>query len=107
MRVIAGSAKGRRLKIRRNPDIRPTSDRVKEALFNILRNRIEGAGVLDLYSGFGGIGIEALSRGARKAVFVESDPAAVKVLEGNIAACGFSGSSVVHRMDIFRFLKTT
>lgn len=105
MRVIAGSAKGRRLKTGRSPGVRPTTDRVKEALFNILRDRVEEAVMLDLYSGFGGIGIEALSRGAKKVFFIESDRAVIKTMEANIAACGFLGRAAIHETDIFRFIK--
>ena len=73
MRVIAGSAKGRRLRAVRGHAVRPTADRVKEALFSIIQSRfdLEGAAVLDLFAGTGALGIEALSRGARSAVFVE------------------------------------
>ena len=105
MRVIAGEAKGRRLKTTRVQDIRPTSDKVKEALFSILTGRIQGARMLELFAGTGAIGIEALSRGAAQVDFVESDPAAVKVLEENVAACGFSHRAGIHPMDSFRFMK--
>lgn len=107
MRVIAGTARGRKLKTARLPDVRPTSDRVREALFNILRDRIDGARVLDLFSGFGGIGIEALSRGARLAEFVDSGEKTVKVLEANLKTCGFLNRAVIHKKDIFRFLKSS
>ncbi len=105
MRVIGGTARGRKLKTARLPDVRPTADRVREALFNILRDRLEGARVLDLFGGFGGIGIEALSRGAKSVEFVEADEKAVKVLEANLTACGFLNRAVVHKKDVFRFLK--
>ncbi|HSG04817.1 MAG TPA: 16S rRNA (guanine(966)-N(2))-methyltransferase RsmD [Nitrospiria bacterium] len=105
MRIIGGTARGRKLKTARIPGIRPTADRVREALFNILRNRVEGARVLDLFSGFGGVGLEALSRGARRVEFVESNEQAVKILEANLSTCGFSDRAVVHKKDVFRFLK--
>lgn len=105
MRVIAGEAKGRRLKAARRQHLRPTSNKVKEALFAILSSRIEAARILDLFGGTGGIGIEALSRGAGQVDFVESDPAAVKILKGNLAACGFGDRAAVHFMDAFRFIK--
>jgi 16S rRNA (guanine966-N2)-methyltransferase len=105
MRVIAGEAKGRRLKAPRGMDTRPTSDKVKEALFSILAARIEGARLLDLFGGAGGIGIEALSRGAARVEFVESDRATADILSENIAACGFRNRAEIHRMDAFRFLK--
>jgi pantetheine-phosphate adenylyltransferase len=91
MRVIAGAAKGRRLRALRGRSVRPTADRVKEALFSMLGSRfdLDGAKVLDLFAGTGGLGIEALSRGAARAVFVERDPEARRVLSANLAACGF------------------
>jgi len=99
MRVIAGSLGGRRLKAPRGSVTRPTSDRVREALFAML-GELDGASVLDLFAGTGALGIEALSRGARRAVFVERDPAAAKVLQGNLAALGIgSESAEVRRVD--------
>jgi 16S rRNA (guanine966-N2)-methyltransferase len=88
MRVIAGRFKGRRLRAPRGFAVRPTSDKVKGALFNILGPRIEGAKVMDLFAGTGSIGIEALSRGAAHVLFVEDDPDAREALEANLAACG-------------------
>jgi 16S rRNA (guanine(966)-N(2))-methyltransferase RsmD len=88
MRVIAGRFKGRRLRAPRGYDVRPTADKVKGALFNILGSRVEGARVVDLFAGTGGVGIEALSRGAGHVLFVEEDPAALKALEANLALCG-------------------
>ncbi len=84
MRVIAGRLGGRRLSAPRGHTTRPTSDRVREALFSML-GPIDGASVLDLFAGTGALGIEALSRGAAKALFVERDAAAVAVLKGNLA----------------------
>jgi 16S rRNA (guanine966-N2)-methyltransferase len=86
-------------------DTRPTSDKVKEALFSILAARIEGARLLDLFGGAGGIGIEALSRGAARVEFVESDRATADILSENIAACGFRDRAEIHHLDVFRFLK--
>jgi 16S rRNA (guanine966-N2)-methyltransferase len=88
MRVIAGRFKGRRLRAPRGYDVRPTSDKVKGALFNILGSRVEGATVMDLFAGTGSVGIEALSRGATHVLFVEDDPTASEALEANLAACG-------------------
>src|SRR5262249_25740589 len=85
MRVIAGRLGGRRLTAPRGKVTRPTSDRVRESLFALL-GELEGESVLDLFAGAGGLGIEALSRGAAAAVFVESDGAAVKALRANLAA---------------------
>ncbi len=92
MRVIAGKAKGRKLTVPRGLAVRPTSDKVKGALFNILANwaELDGARVLDLYAGSGALGIEALSRGAREAVFVESAKAAVRAIRTNLQHCGFT-----------------
>jgi 16S rRNA (guanine966-N2)-methyltransferase len=89
VRVIAGSQKGRRLFGSQGLDIRPTSGRVKEAIFSILGPYIESARFLDLYAGTGAIGIEALSRGADRVVFVESHPASLRLLQANIERCGF------------------
>jgi 16S rRNA (guanine966-N2)-methyltransferase len=106
MRVIAGSLGGRRLKAPRGSVTRPTSDRVREALFAML-GELDGASVLDLFAGTGALGIEALSRGARRAVFVERDPAAAKVLQGNLAALGIgSGSAEVRRVDALAALES-
>ncbi|HET6465537.1 MAG TPA: 16S rRNA (guanine(966)-N(2))-methyltransferase RsmD [Nitrospiria bacterium] len=105
MRVIAGEAKGRRLKSPRGTETRPTSDKVKEALFSILGNRIVDARLLDLFAGTGAIGIEALSRGAARVEFVESDRAMADILEKNLTACGFHGRAEIHRTDAFKFLK--
>lgn len=90
MRVIAGSARGRRLEAPPGRSVRPTADRVKEALFSILGSRVELAGeaVLDLFAGSGALGIEALSRGAAAVVFVEQNAAARRLLEANLERCG-------------------
>jgi len=105
MRVIAGEAKGRRLRSPRGTETRPTSDKVKEALFSILGNRVVDARFLDLFAGTGAIGIEALSRGAARVDFVESDRAMADLLERNLAVCGFQARGEIHRTDAFKFLK--
>ena len=89
MRVITGKARGRRLREPKGMDIRPTTDMVKEAVFNILQFELEGARVLDLFAGTGQLGIEALSRGAAEAVFVDGSSAAVKIVRENLKLCGF------------------
>jgi pantetheine-phosphate adenylyltransferase/16S rRNA (guanine(966)-N(2))-methyltransferase RsmD len=91
MRVIAGTAKGRRLRAGRGMALRPTADKVKGALFNILESRftLESAQVLDLFAGTGALGIEALSRGAAAVTFVEQAPASLQVLRENVRLCGF------------------
>jgi len=91
MRVVAGSARGRRLRAPRGASTRPTSDKVRGAVFNLLGQFFDGGAVLDLYAGSGGLALEALSRGASRAVCVESDPAALACLRANALACGFAG----------------
>lgn len=90
MRVIAGELKGRRLKAPDLPGLRPTSDRVREAIFDALdaRGLVEDAVVLDLFAGSGALGVEALSRGAARVDFVESDSKAVRAIEANLASIG-------------------
>lgn len=97
MRVIAGTAKGRRLKAPEGNGVRPTADRVKEAMFSIIQFDIEGAKALDLFAGSGALGIEALSRGAAHCVFVEAAGEASKILRENIAACGVENKSTVQK----------
>lgn len=92
MRVITGSARGRRLRTPDNYDIRPTSDNVKEAVFNILQFDVEGRRVLDLFAGTGQLGIEALSRGAASAVFIDRDRTAVQIVKDNLKTCGLTGT---------------
>ena len=94
MRVIAGSAGGRRLKTVPGMSARPTSDRVREALFSILGERPSGARVLDLFAGAGTLGIESLSRGAARCVFVDTDRAACRVIRENLESLGFAGSAL-------------
>ena len=86
MRVIGGTARGRRLRVPRGKAVRPTADRVRETLFNWLQGELEGAVVLDLFAGSGALGIEALSRGAGHATFVEQSRAAAAVLRENVEA---------------------
>ena len=102
MRVVAGEFKGRRLRMPRGAPTRPTADRVREALFSMLGD-VEGARVLDLYASSGALGIEALSRGAAAAVFVERDPRAAAVIQANLDALGAEGE--VSRVDALAFLK--
>ena len=100
MRVIAGSRKGHKLVAPRGLDTRPTSDRVRENVFNLV-GPVDGARVLDLFAGSGALGIEALSRGAAGAVFVERDPEAVWTIERNLDRLRLSGARVVHG-DVLR-----
>lgn len=91
MRIVAGEFRGRQLKSPSWDGLRPTSDRLRETLFNILGPSVRGATVLDGYAGTGAIGIEAISRGAAAVTFVERDPRAVKLIEANLAALGATG----------------
>jgi 16S rRNA (guanine966-N2)-methyltransferase len=102
MRVIAGRYGGRRLQAPPGAATRPTSDRVREALFSVLGERVLDARVLDLFAGSGALGIEALSRGAAEATFVDSAPAAIRALEANLRALG--ADAEVRRADARRFL---
>ncbi len=101
MRVVAGEFKGRRLQAPRGSRTRPTADRVREALFSMLGD-VSDARVLDLYAGSGALGIEALSRGAESALFVERDQAALAALRRNLDAVGARAD--VRRQDVLRFL---
>ena len=104
MRVITGTARGRRLKPPAGDDIRPTTDNVKESVFNILQFDIEGRRVLDLFAGTGQLGIECLSRGAREAVFVDQSREAVKIVKENLKSCGMSAP--VFQSDALSFLRS-
>lgn len=103
MRVITGTARGRKLKTPENYDIRPTTDNVKESVFNILQFDIEGRRVLDLFAGTGQLGIECLSRGAREAVFVDQDRKAVDIVKENLKTCGFKAPVV--QADAISYLR--
>lgn len=103
-RIIAGEFGGRRLAVPRNRRIRPTADRVREAWMSILGPALPGARVLDLFAGSGALGLEALSRGAARADFVETAPAALTVLRRNIRSLGVGGRSRVIRRDALRYL---
>ena len=106
LRVVAGSAGGRRLEAPEGDSTRPTTDRVREAMFNSLysMDAIEGARVLDLFAGSGALGIEALSRGAESATFVESDRRVRRVIENNLEALGFGDCSTLVSADGVAYL---
>jgi 16S rRNA (guanine966-N2)-methyltransferase len=106
MRVIAGTLKGRRLKAPDWEGLRPTSDKVRETLFNILAPRIGGARVMDVYAGTGAVGIEALSRGAREVIFVETDRRAQALIADNLAHCGIATSYTIIRSGALRALES-
>ncbi|MCB0216400.1 MAG: 16S rRNA (guanine(966)-N(2))-methyltransferase RsmD [Caldilineae bacterium] len=105
MRVIAGSARGRRLQPVPGDGTRPITDRAKEALFSILAREVPGAWVLDLFAGTGGVGIEALSRGAEGCDFVDLAPEAIRTIQANLSATGLAGEDArVMRRDAFQLL---
>ena len=106
MRVISGAARGRRLVAPEGASPRPTSDRVREATFNALGSlgAVADATVLDLFAGSGALGIEALSRGAAHATFVDHDRAAVRAITANLESCGFTASATVVTSPVDRFL---
>lgn len=106
MRVISGKAKGHRLFAPKGRTLRPTSDLVKETLFNIIATVIPGARVLDAFAGTGNIGIEALSRGADRVVFIEKSPAHVRLLRRNLAHCRLESQSQVYCGDVNKILRT-
>jgi len=99
MRIIAGELKGRRLKPPDWPGLRPTSDKLRETLFNVLGSRIDAARVLDGYAGTGAVGIEALSRGAAEVTFVDSDARAIRLIEANLRHCGLTDRHAIIRVD--------
>ncbi|MGD8845263.1 MAG: 16S rRNA (guanine(966)-N(2))-methyltransferase RsmD [Desulfobacteraceae bacterium] len=100
MRVISGRIKGHRLKSLEGSTVRPTADRIKEAMFNILADKPNGAKVLDLFAGSGALGIEAISRGAQTAVFVDGNTQAIKVLRQNLNHCRIDHNAEVIQWDI-------
>jgi 16S rRNA (guanine(966)-N(2))-methyltransferase RsmD len=100
MRIIAGSLRSRVLEAPPGLATRPTSDRLRETLFNVLAPRIQGAAFLDLYAGSGAVGIEALSRGAARVEFVERAPAALKVLRGNLEKLGLTTGFRIHAAPV-------
>ena len=106
MRVITGSARGRRLQTLSGEDVRPTTDKVKEAVFSIIQFEIEGRRVLDLFAGSGQLGIESLSRGAKRAVFVDSRSDAVQVIKANVKRCHFEDQATILCTDYAAFLST-
>ena len=110
MRVISGSLKGKSIKFLKNLSTRPLKDAVKENIFNILKHsnlinvKIEEANILDLYSGFGSFGIECISRGAKKVIFVENHLEALKILNKNISQLNIEEKTKIINEDCFNFL---
>ena len=105
MRIIAGSYRSRPLKAPPGLSTRPSSDRLRETLFNVLAPRVQGAAFLDLYAGSGAVGIEALSRGAAHVTFVERAPAALKALRGNLERLGIGRGFRIHSGSVGAFLR--
>ena len=105
MRVVSGICKGRPLKAVSGNTTRPTTDKVKEAIFNMIGPYFEGGIGLDLFAGSGGLGLEALSRGLEKVIFIDREPKAVQVIHENIKACKFEKKTEVFRNDADRALK--
>ncbi|MCR5469008.1 MAG: 16S rRNA (guanine(966)-N(2))-methyltransferase RsmD [Lachnospiraceae bacterium] len=106
MRVIAGEKRSLKLVAPEGLDTRPTTDRIKETLFNILQNDVPGCFFLDLFAGSGQMGIEALSRGANYCVFVENGKQPIECIEKNIKTCGFEKESQVLKTDVLSALRT-
>lgn len=106
MRVITGAARGRKLMTLEGLDTRPTTDRVKESIFNIIQFDIPGRKILDLFGGSGQMAIEALSRGADSAVIVDASAAAAKIINANVKTCGFEKSTKVVCGDFASYLAT-
>ncbi|MEW8959680.1 MAG: 16S rRNA (guanine(966)-N(2))-methyltransferase RsmD [Moorella sp. (in: firmicutes)] len=104
LRIIAGQARGQRLRTPKGSGTRPTSERVREALFNILGPRVIEALFLDLFAGSGAVGLEALSRGAKEAFFIEHDRRALSCLKANLQATGFNDRAHILAMDVRRAL---
>ncbi len=105
MRVITGSARGMTLKTLEGETTRPTTEKVKEAVFSAIQFEIEGRRVLDLFTGSGQMGIEALSRGAENAVFVDADKNAIKIVRENVEKTGMTDRAQIVQMDAFSFLR--
>ena len=104
MRVITGTARGKRLETLNGDVVRPTSDRVKEAIFSIIHFDIEGRQILDLFAGSGQLGIEALSRGAESATFIDSSAKSLEVVQSNLKTTGLEKQAVVFKSDYSSFL---
>lgn len=105
MRVIAGTARGRRLKTPENMDVRPTTDKVKEAIFSSIQFDLPLANVLDLFAGSGQMGIEALSRGAKSVTYVDAAASSLKLVRENLATVNMTNQAVIHQADALSFLR--
>lgn len=107
MRISGGESKGRKIKPPKHGGVRPTSDKVREALFSILGGKVEEASFLELFAGTGAVGIEALSRGAARAVFVDSSVKSARLISENLEALGYRERAAVVAKDVLQFLKKT
>ena len=107
MRVVAGKRRGKKLEGLSTSEMRPTTDKVKESIFNVIQFRIEGKVFLDLFAGSGQMGIEALSRGAKGAIFVDCKKSSIDIIKKNIKSCGFSDNSIIINQDFLSYLKST
>ena len=105
MRIIAGTLKGRRLVTPGNASVRPTSDRVKESMFNILGAKVDGGVILDLFAGTGNLGIEALSRGAKRVIFVETSREALGIIRRNLQECHMGDRSEILARPVDRAMQ--
>lgn len=107
MRVITGKARGRKLETLKGDSVRPTADRVKEAVFSIIQFEVAGKRFLDLFSGSGQMGIEALSRGAKEAYFIDKNREAIEIIKKNIKKAEVTDRAIVKENDSFKFLLET
>jgi 16S rRNA (guanine(966)-N(2))-methyltransferase RsmD len=105
VRIISGEHKGRRLAGGKKTRVRPTSDRVKESIFNVLRGEVAGKSVLDLFAGAGGLGMEALSRGAESVTFVDASSQSISILKKNVKNLNLESKSTILRLDGLKALK--
>lgn len=106
MRVITGSARGRKLQTLEGSDVRPTTDKVKEAIFSIVQFDINGSEILDLFAGSGQLGIEAISRGAKRCTFVDESRDSIKVVTENVKTCGFADLADILNTESIGYLRT-
>ena len=107
MRVISGKVRGLKLDTPKNNDVRPTTDRVKESLFNIINSYVRDSNILDLFAGTGSLGIECLSRGAAECIFVDSSKESIKIINSNIKRARVEEESIVLNMDFKEALRNT
>ncbi len=105
LRIIGGQFRGRKIKQPELDSVRPTKDRIRQAVFNVIAAAVPGTSVLDVFAGSGAYGLEALSRGAEKAVFVEKNPLCIRIINDNVAALGVAGFSEVVTADAFKYLE--